>query len=159
VGKTFLYRWFGVGKLPSAVRDQIGRERVLFEAEGIRVSRRRSGRVPGSMVAGSGVNVGWGAFAVTDRRVIGTRGSAKLVDVPFDATGDGPVSFTLDATGLHVEFDLAGVHPSCSGEMRLHFQEALSPEVLAGFPTLHQEFHVDAQAVVRLFGSRKQLPG
>src|SRR5207249_7053166 len=93
-----LYRLFGAGRMPAAVRGEIAGERVLFEAEGIRVALHRSGRVPGSRVIG-GVNVGLGAFAVTERRVAGSRGRAKWVDVPFDVAGDGPATLTLDGSG------------------------------------------------------------
>jgi len=152
-----LYRLFGAGRMPAAVRAEIAEERVLFEAEGIRVALRRSGRVPGSRVVG-GVNVGLGAFAVTDRRVVGSRGRAKWVDVPFDAAGDGPATLTLDGTGLHVVFDLDRVHGSSSGEMRIDFRQELSESELAGFPARDLSFQVDPQKVVRLFGSLRKLP-
>jgi hypothetical protein len=130
---------------------------VLFETEGVRVALHRSGRVPGAAVAG-GVSAGLGAFAVTDRRVVGTRGSAKLVDVPFGMASDGPATLTLDGTGLHARFDLDRVHPSCRGEMRLDFRQEIPDSDLARFPAREMSFPVDPQKVVRLFGSLKKLP-
>jgi hypothetical protein len=157
--KTLLYRLFGAGKMPEAVRSEISGETVLFETEGIRVALHRRGRVPGVVAAGRSVNIGWGGFAVTDRRVIGSRGRAKWVDVPFDAvSADGPATLVLDTTGLHVRFDLARVHPSCSGEMSMDFREELTATDLERFPALELTFSVDPQKVVRVFGSLKKLP-
>lgn len=150
-------RLFGAGKMPEAVRDEISAERVLFETEGIRVALHRSGHVPGAVVSG-GASVGWGAFAVTDRRAIGSRGRAKWVDVPLGQPSDGPATLTLDATGLHVLFDLGRVHPSCGGEMRIDFHQELSNTDLARFPARKVSFPVDPQKVVRLFGSLRKLP-
>lgn len=152
-----LYRLFGVGKLPDLVRGEIAGESVLYQTEGIRVALHRSGRVPGSRVAG-GVSVGWGGFAVTDHRVIGSRGRVKWVDVLYDQAADGPAELTLDASGLHVHFDLGRVHPACSGEMRIDFHQEMSDADLARFPTTHLSFNVDPQKVVRLFGSLMKLP-
>ena len=143
--------------MPAAIRDEIAGERVLHRVEGIRVVMHRSGHVPGSVVAG-GVNAGLGSFAVTDRRVVGSRGRAKWVDVPFDVSGEGPATITLDRSGLHVVFDLDRVHPSCHGEMRLDFRDEISEADLARFPARQLSFAVDPQKVVRLFGSLKKLP-
>ena len=150
------FRLFGAGKMPGAIRDEIGGEQILHQAQGIRVVMRRSGHVPGSVVTG-GVNAGLGSFAVTDRRVIGSRGRAKWVDVPFDAPSDGPVTLILDPSGMHVVFDLGRVHPSCHGEMRLDFRDEISEADLALFPARQLSFAVDPQKVVRLFGSLKKL--
>src|SRR4051812_26281076 len=112
MAKALLYRVFRVGKTPDAIRAEISGERTLYATEGSRVSLHRSGHVPGSIVS-SGVNLGWGGFAITDQRVIGYRGRAKLVDVPFDLVGTGPATLSLDSTGLHVHFDLDAVNESC----------------------------------------------
>jgi hypothetical protein len=153
-----LYRLFKVGRLADPVRQEIAGERVLYQTEGIRVALHRSGHVPGSSVA-AGVNVGWGGFAVTDRRVIGSRGRVKWVDVPYDGGGSGPATFTLDPKGLHVRFDLARVHPSCGGQMSIDFHQDLAETDLARFPVKTMSFAVDPQKVVRMFGSLKKLPG
>jgi len=150
-------RLLHAGRMPEAIRTEVAGERVLFEAEGVRVALHRSGRVPGVVTAG-GVNVGFGSFAVTDRRVIGSRGRAKWVDVPYDGSEDGPATFVLDVKGLHVLFDLDKVHPATHGTMRIDFHQDLTDELLASFPVERLSFPVDPQKVVRLFGSRKKLP-
>ena len=113
--------------------------------------------MPGASVA-AGVNVGWGSFAVTDRRVVGSRGRAKWVDVPYEVATGGPATFVLDPGGLHVLFDLDHVHPSTSGSMRADFRHRFSEGDLARFPVRQGSFAVDPQKVVRLFGSLKKLP-
>jgi hypothetical protein len=143
--------------MPQVVRDVIASEQLLFEAEGVRVTRHRSGRVPGGYSSAS-VNAWLGSFAVTDQRVIGCRGKVKWVDMPFAMRADGPAGLTLDEGGLHVVFDLDDVHPSCRGEMRLDFRAAIPRDVLARFPATELRFAVDPQRVVRLWGSRSKLP-
>jgi hypothetical protein len=152
-----LYKLFRAGRMPKFVRDEIAGERVLFQVEGIRVSLHESGHVPGKYVTG-GVNVGWGAFAVTDRRVIGSRGRAKWLDVPYEQPVEGPATFILDPTGLHVLFDLDRMgHESMSGSMRVDFKQPFTEQDLARFPVRQLSFPVDPQKVVRLFGSLLKL--
>ena len=153
-----LYRWFGLGGLPPAIRDEISAETKLFETGGIRVVLHRNGSVPGAVVM-SGATLFFGSFAITDRRVVGCRGQGVLVDMPFDLLKGGPAELELDASGLHVRFDLDRVHPSCHGQMRLDFHEKLSDLVLEQIPVRGGSFAVDPQKVVRLFGSRSKLPG
>jgi hypothetical protein len=157
MSKALMHVLFGVGKMPADVRAELAGERELFFTEGIRIAIHRKGRVPGAASSG-GVRVLCGSFAVTDQRVVGYRGRSRLVHVPFDVAGEGPARLTFTDTGLHVRFDLDAVHPSCHGELRIHFREALAPEVLASFPAKELRFPVDPQAVVHLWGSRMKLP-
>jgi len=152
-----LYKLFRAGRMAKSVEQEIAGERVFYRTEGIRVSLHRSGHVPGSSVM-KGVSVGWGSFAVTDRRVIGSRGRVKWTDVPYEVATGGPATFTLDAEGLHVDFDLDKVHPATSGTMRIDFHQDLTETELLAFPMRSGSFPVDPQKVVRLFGSLKKLP-
>ena len=61
-----IYKLFGAGRLPQAIRDEIEGESILFETEGIRVTVHRHGPVPCARDA-SGVSASLGGFAVTDR--------------------------------------------------------------------------------------------
>jgi hypothetical protein len=120
------FRLFGAGKLPSAIRDEVERESVLFRTDGIRVVVHRHGRVPGARDA-RGVSASLGSFAVTDRRVVGARGRGKLVDMPYEAAArEGPATLRLNADGLHVRFDLDRVHPSCHGVLRVEFRQPMT---------------------------------
>ncbi len=155
--KGILYRWFGVGKMPQVVRDEIAGENALFQSEGVRVALHRSGHVPGAVVKG-GVNVGWGSFAVTDKRVIGSRGKVKWVDVPYDVGTGGPITLTVDEAGVHLLFDLDHVDASTSGKMTIDYREEIPADVVARFPVRELSFTLDPQKVVRLFGSLKKIP-
>jgi hypothetical protein len=152
-----LYRWFGAGKLPAAVRMQIADEQLLFVSEGMHATTTFSGHVPG-YTAGTAKQFHFGAFAITDRRVIGTCGKSKAVDVPYELESDGPAMLTLEPDGLHVLWDLDRVHPACRGSMELHFKVAIADADLDRFPVRRITFGVDPQTVVRFLGSRRRLP-
>jgi hypothetical protein len=152
----FFYRWFGAGKLTAAVRMQIAEEDVLFSTEGIRAVTTFSGHVPG-FTAGTAKQFHFGGFAVTDRRVVGTCGRVKAVDVPYELAADGPVMLTLTADGLHVLWDLDRLHPSCRGTLELRFAEAIPAADLARFPMTRITFRVEPESVVRFLGSRRRL--
>ena len=152
-----LYRLFGAGKMPGAIRAEFAGEQVLFETEGIRAVQTFSGHVPG-LTSGGSKQLYLGAFVVTDRRVIGATRAGKAVDVAYDMQADGPATLSLEPDGLHVVWDMDRVHPACRGTMKLHFKGAISDTDLARFPVREITFQVDPAEVVRFTGSRKKLP-
>jgi hypothetical protein len=152
-----LYRWFGFGKLPAAVRMQIADERLLFSTEGIHAINTFSGHVPG-FTAGTSKQFHVGAFAVTDRRVVGTCGRSKAVDVSYDLRADGPAMLTRERDGLHVLWDMDRVHPACRGSMEVHFKVTIADADLERFPVRRITFNLDPQSVIRFVGSRRRLP-
>jgi len=155
--RSIFNRLFGAGRLPQRIRQDITGEAVLFEAEGIPVTIRRNGRVPGSASKG-GVRPGAGAFAVTERRVVGSRGRVRLANFGWDMEQGGFVTMTLDREGLHVVFDLDRMHRATSGELRIDFKAEILEQDLARFPARQLTFSVDPQKVVRLWGSLSKLP-
>jgi hypothetical protein len=152
-----LYRWFGLGKLPAAIKMQIAGEQVLFRREGVPATTTFSGHIPG-FTAGVSKQFHRGAFVVTDRRVIGSCGRSKAVDVPYDVAADGPAMLTLEPDGLHILWDLDRLHPACRGSAELHFKVEIPGTALARAPTRRISFGVDPQNVVRFLGSRRRLP-
>jgi hypothetical protein len=145
------------GKLPAPVLDGLAGQELLFSAEQVRAVRTFSGKVPGLVSSGS-KTLFFGGFVVTDQQVIGTLGSQEVIDVSFASVGDGPVTVTLEADGLHVDWDLDRLHPACRGSMRLHYKQAIPDEVLARVPRRKLSFSVDPANVVRFAGSRTRLP-
>jgi hypothetical protein len=143
--------------MPPAIRAELAGERVLFKTEGIRAVQSFSGHVPGLTSAGS-KQLHFGAFAITERRVLGTIRGGKAFDVTYDMQSDGPATLTLEADGLHVVWDMARVHPACRGTMKLHFKDAIPDVDLARFPARKITFRVDPAKVVRFTGSLKKLP-
>ncbi len=143
--------------MPETVRAEFAGERVLFETEGIRAVQTFSGHVPGLTSNGS-KQLSFAAFAVTDRRVVGTTRAGKAVDVAYAMQADGPATLTLEPDGLHVVWDMGRVHPACRGTMTLHFKEAIRDADLAQFPVRKITFRVDPARVVRFTGSLKKLP-
>jgi hypothetical protein len=152
-----LHRLFGAGRMPGAISAELADEQILFETEGIRVVQSFSGHVPGLTSSGS-KQLHMGAFAVTDRRVVGVTGGGKAVDVAYDMQADGPATLTLEPDGLHVVWDMNRVHAACRGTMKLHFKETISDQDLARFPASRLTFRVDPAKVVRFTGSLKKLP-
>jgi hypothetical protein len=152
----WVYRVNRGGRWPAAIHAELASERVLYETEGIPVRKTFSGHVPG-FTTGVSVQPGYGAFAVTDRRIIGTRGNAKIVDVAYDIQCDGPVTLTLERDGLHILWDMDRVHPSCRGTMKLHYKQAITDADLARFPVIAITFWVDPVKVIRFTG-RGRLP-
>jgi hypothetical protein len=154
---TLGYRLFRVGRIPASVRTEIVGETVLFEAEGIPVHIHQAGRVPGA-IKHRGITLLSGALVITDRRLIGTGRRGKLADVPFDVQAEGPATITAAEDGLHVDFDLARIHRSFRGEMRIDFNAEIPGNVLAQLPWSVRSFPVtNPQAVMRTFGSRRSL--
>jgi hypothetical protein len=149
---------FGFGKLSAAVRVQIAGEELPFSREGIEAVTTFSGHVPG-FTAGTSKQLHFGAFAVTDRRVIGTCGRSEMVDVSYDLQSDGPAMLTLQPDGLHVLWDMDRVHPSCRGSMELHFKVTIAGGDLSRLPVTRITFGVDPQSVIGFAGSRRRLPG
>jgi hypothetical protein len=147
----------GSGQTPEWMRDQVAGQAVFFEVEGIPVTIRRNGRVPGSRTKG-GVRPGRGAFVVTDWGVVGSGGRVRLVNFPWDMEQGGFATLTLDGEGLHVVFDLDSMHHATSGELRIDFKAEIPEHDLARFPARQLTFSVDPQKVVRLWGSLSKLP-
>jgi len=133
--KTLRYRWFGIGKMPEALRARLDPEGLLFFTEGISVKVRARARTPGAR--SHSVSLKCGAFAVTRSRLVATVSRRKVVDLPLAAPGgsDGAASLRLEADGLHLSVDVGRAHPEGEGTIDLHFREELSAELLASFPT------------------------
>lgn len=126
---NLLYRLFRIGKMPKAMRETADSELAICEAEGIGVVISRRGKGPGFRASAS---KSWssGAFAVTPRRVLGSIGSTKIVDVPFDVGGaSNPASLDLREDGLHVNVDMSAMAvPGVEGQMSFHFRAPLGTE-------------------------------
>jgi hypothetical protein len=82
----------------------------------------------------------------------------KWVDVPLLESSTGPAILTLEPDGMHVVFDLDAIHPACRGEMRIDFRTEIPDADLARLQVRRVAFSVEAQKVVRLWGSMSKLP-
>ena len=153
----FLHNLSEIGKLPSALRDELEAEGIIFSAGKVGVNRHFGGHVPG-VYSALGVSRYTGAFAFTAARILATlpvRGDANLrsIDCPWD-TSKGPATATVTDKGLKLEINLHGVDPAFSGSMRLNYKKKIPDEVLEQLPTTTLRFPVQPVFVYRAAGVR-----
>lgn len=121
--KTLLYRLFGTGKIPTALEEQLRREFILFEEEGIPGSATfQNLHSPGKY---SKWRRQWftASLALTESRLIALRFSKPIIDVPLS---DGRIrQLRISSEGaetLLVAFDAALFHPGWSGTIEYRFR-------------------------------------
>ncbi|KKC03957.1 hypothetical protein [Mycobacterium nebraskense] len=153
----FLRNLSEIGKLPTALRDELDAEGIIFSAGKVGVSRHFGGHVPG-VYSASGVSRYTGAFAFTAARIVATlptRGDANLrsIDCSWDSS-KGPGRATITGKGLQLEIDLHGVDPAFSGSMRLNYRKKIPDDVLETLPTTTLRFPVQPVFVYRAAGVR-----
>lgn len=152
-----LRNWSEIGKLPSALREQLETEGIIFAADKVGVSRHFGGHVPGVFSA-AGVSRYTGAFAFTAQRVVATfptRGDAALrsVDCSWDSNA-GSTTATITDKGMKVDIALHRVDPAFSGAMSLNYKKTIPAEVLGKVPATTLRFPVDPVFVYRAAGVR-----
>jgi hypothetical protein len=155
-----LRNWSEIGKLPSALREQLEAEGIIFSAGKVGVSRRFGGHVPG-VYSASGVSRHTGAFAFTAERVVATfptRGDAALrsIDCPW-GTNAGSATATITDKGLKIDIALHRVNPAFSGAMSLNYKKTIPDEVLEKVPATTLRFAVDPVFVYRAAGVRPKI--
>jgi hypothetical protein len=125
---VFLRKLLGIGKLPDEMRAEVEAEGIVHLAEYVSVTRRFSGRVPG------------------------TRSAGRTIDQRWDAPQQGAVKAELSATGLVLHINVAEVDQRCSGRLSLHYKDALPEEVLMRIPRRSLAFDVPPEYVFRAVG-------
>jgi len=135
--------------MPEKLRAEIETDEVLFIAEGVPVTVRRRGKAPGYRGAATGKFSG--AFAVTNRRILASISSSVMVDAPYDRSDGTKAIATLTKDGLWVHID-ASLHPECSGEIEMDFEQKFSNEELARFPQRKVPFNFTPELVPKMFG-------
>ena len=115
--------FFGTGRLPKMVRDQLAGEDVLLLAEGLTGTITfRKYRAPGKRSRLKKVGVA-GAVCVTDRRLLVWGARGKLVDVPFDDERFGSIAVEAEEPDkVLFAWEASLFHDNRSGrvEVRLH---------------------------------------
>jgi hypothetical protein len=153
---VFLRKLLGIGKLPAELRAELQAEGVIHVAEYVSVTRRFSGRVPGKRSAGSIASY-VGSLVLTDQRVVATLSSlpklaGRTIDQRWDAPQTGAVKAELSENGLTLDVDVAEVDPRCSGQLSLHYKDALAGDILARLPRRTLAFDVPPEYVFRAVG-------
>ena len=111
--------------MPAELRATIGAEKPMFFAEGIRVTLRRSGSVPGRILYASVRSLS-GAFAATGTRVVASVGAMVILNAPWHFSESGSMTALFDSSGLHLHIDLSLAHAG-TGTIGMHFKYSLQP--------------------------------
>ncbi len=131
MGKTLLYRLFGLGGIPREVEEQIQSEGVVLRDEGIRgsVTFRRF-RAPGRY---HGWRRTWfsGSIVLTRRHFLAFQYSRPIIGVPWDAEKLEQLDVRLEnETTLCVAFEASVFQEDASGEVEVRLSTPLAPEAL-----------------------------
>jgi hypothetical protein len=153
---VYVRKLFGIGKLPADLRAEIETEGPIYLAEYVAVTRRFSGTIPGlraSHTVGSFV----GSLAFSTERVLATlsvvpRLAGRMIDVRWDEAHAGAATAEISPTGLQLDLDVARIDPKFSGQLSLHYKDAIPDEVLARLPSRSLAFDVPPEYVFRAVG-------
>jgi hypothetical protein len=153
---VFLRKLLGIGKLPGELRAEVEAEGIIHLAEYVSVTRRFSGRVPGTRSAGSIASY-VGSLVLTNQRVLATLSSVpklagRTIDQRWDAPQAGAVKAELSETGLVLDVNVAEVDTRCTGQLSLHYKDALPEDVLMRLPRRSLAFDVPPEYVFRAVG-------
>ena len=132
MAKTFLYRFFGIGKLPQALVEEFRGEGVLFMDEGIR------GTITYKNFRGGGRISNWkrqwfgGAIILTRKRLVGYRIRSRIIDVALDDPRLKLMEFSIEEPEtLLAAFNANLFHPDWKGRIEYRFSTPVSKPLLA----------------------------
>jgi hypothetical protein len=153
---VFLRKLLQIGKLPGEMRAEVEAEGIIHLAEYVSVTRRFTGKVPGMRSTGSVASY-VGSLVLTNQRVLGTLSSVpklagRTIDQRWDAPQAGSVKAELSATGLTLDVDVAQVDPRFTGQLSLHYKDAIPQDVLMRLPRRSLAFDVPPEYVFRAVG-------
>jgi len=125
MSKTFLYRFFGLGKLPASVLAPLEKESITLLDEGIRATvTYRNFRAPGRY---SNWKRQWfsSSIILTKKRLLALRLRSEIIDVPLTDERFRRLQFSLeDENTLLVAFDASLFHTDWSGTIEYRFKTA-----------------------------------
>jgi hypothetical protein len=114
VKKALMYRLFRAGRMPPQLRELAARG-ALVSDEGVSIKvAARSLRAPGRYVS-RGVSLRVGAIVMTADRVAMSIGKHLVLDASYAPSGDGPVTCSTDAEGIHIHLDVVAAGAGTSG--------------------------------------------
>jgi hypothetical protein len=134
MGKTLLYRLFGLGKVPRGILPNLEREGIVLLDEGISGSVTfRNFRAPGRRHSWKR---SWftGSLVLTGKRLAAFAFSKTIIDVSLDDDRINELRFSLDGeTTLCVLFDPSAFHEDWSGTLEFRFSTPLARLFLERF--------------------------
>ena len=124
MGKTLLYRLFGLGRIPRRMRPVLEQEGIVLLEEGIGGSVTfRNFRAPGRRYS---LRRSWfsGSLVVTRKRVAAFFFARPIIDLPLDHERAGELNWTVENASLRVQFDASTFHEGWSGSIEYRFSTA-----------------------------------
>jgi hypothetical protein len=123
MGKTWAYKLFRVGRIPTQFKAQLDREGVLLQEEGISGSTTyRNFHRPGAY---SGWRRVWysASLTITQTRVVGLAASSLIINVPFTDQRLQRLHISVENGDLLlIAFDAALFHNDWSGTIEYRFR-------------------------------------
>jgi hypothetical protein len=132
MAKTFLYRFFGIGKLPANLVAESQAEGLLLMDEGIRgtvtyINFRGGGRISNWRRQWFG-----GAIVLTQQRLVAYRIRQRIIDVALDDPRLKQIEFSIEQPETFVAaFDAGLFQPDWKGRIEYRFRTPLSNSILA----------------------------
>jgi hypothetical protein len=153
---VFVRRLFGIGKLPEDLHAQLEAEGLIYLAEYVPVTRRFSGAIPG-LRASHSISSYAGSLAFTAQRVLGTLSmvpklAGRAIDVRWSEAQAGAATVEISPTGVQLDLDVADVDPKFTGQLSLHYKDAIPDDVLIRLPRRELAFDVPPEYVFRAVG-------
>lgn len=137
MAKTFLYRLFGIGKIPEQLMATLKSEGILTLDEGIKGSvTYRDFRAPGKY---SAWRRQWftGSIVLTQVRLVSVISLSQAIDVPLTDERIRSLRFSVEGQDTFlVAFDPSLFHPGWSGTMEYRFR---TPEAAALVAKLREQ--------------------
>lgn len=130
--KTILYRLFGLGKIPKGARDQIRREGVILQDEGIGGSVTFKGyRAPGKYY-------GWkrtwfsGSIVLTQEHFLAFSYWRPIIGIAWKHDKLKELELELEGENtLYVRFEASAFQENTSGKVEVRLTTPLARELLA----------------------------
>lgn len=116
VAKTFLYRLFGVGKIPPALLNELQSEGIVLMEQGVKGSiTYRNFRAPGRAAAWRRVWITT-ALVLTKTRLVALSDAKPFIDVPLADKRIRELKYSVgDNDTLGITFDASLFHTDWSG--------------------------------------------
>jgi hypothetical protein len=129
--KTFLYRFFGLGKIPAPYRSVIQSEGVILADEGVKGTVTLLDFRSPNRIANWKRQWYTASIALTDTRLLAFQYSSPIIDVPLTDARFRELKFSVEPDGaLLVAFDASLFRNDWSGNIEYRFFTPSAPQFL-----------------------------
>lgn len=136
MAKTFLYRFFGIGKLPAYLVAEFHAEGLVSLDEGIRgtvtyINFRGGGRISNWKRQWFGA-----AIVLTQKRLVAYRLRHPIIDIALDDLRLKQMEFSIEESGTFLAaFDASLFQPDWSGRIEYRFRTPIASQLLTQIKT------------------------